>query len=97
MLRYRSHEDVELIIDDNDTFVTYSGNWGTNSSYAAYLQAYGSTMHYTLQPNATASISFYGSYIIVFGILPSNYALEHPFFNLVPPCQMAIIRSSLPT
>ena len=70
MLRYRSNEDVELIVDDNDTSVTYSGNWGTNSSYAAHLQAYGLTMHYTWQPNASASISFYGATLFCF--LPFN-------------------------
>ncbi|KIL57094.1 hypothetical protein M378DRAFT_172153 [Amanita muscaria Koide BX008] len=69
MLRYRSNEDVTLVIDDNDTSVTYSGDWGTNHSYAAYFKAYGSTIHHTLQPNASASISFYGAALFCFSPL----------------------------
>ncbi|KAM6503326.1 hypothetical protein JOM56_000269 [Amanita muscaria] len=52
MLRYRSNENVKLIIDDNDTSVTYSANWRAD-----------------------------GSYITVFGIIPSILDLKNAGFT----------------
>ncbi|KIL57092.1 hypothetical protein M378DRAFT_181747 [Amanita muscaria Koide BX008] len=82
MLRYRSNEYVKPVIDDNDPSVTYSGDWRTDNSYAAtYFHAYDSTIHYTLQPNANASISYYGSYITLFVIIPSILDLKNVGFT----------------